>query len=210
MLTKRKLNVFSTPDFITLNIAAGVMRSRGGTRMIAVNDDFLQGFVAACEHEAGQATPIILRRCGTFFGKRLAQRFENELTSYADMPLRDRSMVEFGALLQDMFSGFGMGRIDIDWEKGPEGYLPIRLDGSPMQDIGPKGHTADDLFSGILEGFFTAFVDAPVACVQTGDKRLGSKDGTTFIVVVGDRVDDVERFVAEQLPHREIVQRLAA
>ena len=64
----RPLNYFSHPAFLQVDLKAGVLRSRGGARLIGVNEDFLRGFVLACEHEVGPATPLILRRCGQRFG----------------------------------------------------------------------------------------------------------------------------------------------
>ena len=44
MSERRALNYFTSPDFVKLDVKTGVIRSRGGTRMIAVNEDFLRGF----------------------------------------------------------------------------------------------------------------------------------------------------------------------
>ena len=67
-------------------------------------------------------------------------------------------MNEFCVLLDDFWRALGMGELHIDWEYA-ERFLSIRLVGSPMQDIGPSGHTGDDLFAGILLGFFDHFAD---------------------------------------------------
>jgi predicted hydrocarbon binding protein len=209
MLEKRNLNYFSAPSFLKLDVAAGVIRSRGGTRMLAVSEDFLRGFVTACEHEAGKAAPLILRRCGTFFGARLARRFEAEIGSYAGVSLRDRSMLELNGLMEDLWNGCGYGQLTIDWSKGSAGIIPIVLENSPMQDIGPKGHTADDLFCGIFEGFIGHFAESGMRCVQTGDRRLGDKEGTTFILGFEDTMGRITGLLADKQPHSRIVARLS-
>ena len=209
MTERRDLNYFTSPHFLRFDVKSGVLRSRGGTRMIAVNEDFLRGFVAACEHETGPAASLVLRRCGEFFGRRLARRFEAELGQYAGVSLRDRNMVEFDALVRDLWDGCGLGRIEIDWDRGQHGFLPIRLSDSPMQDIGPSGHTGDDMFAGILCGFFSGFCDADMRSVQTGDLRLGDKEGTTFIVAIVEIVRRVEGMRANKQRHSEIVAALA-
>lgn len=208
MSTRHNLDYFSNPGFLKLDVKAGVLRSRGGTRMIAVNEDFLRGFVAACEHETGPAANLVLRRCGEFFGQRLARRFEAELGQFAGVSLRDRKMAEFDLLVRDLWSGTGLGRLAVDWDRGQHGFLPVQLEDSPMQNIGPSGHTGDDMFAGILCGFFSGFCDADMRSVQTGDLRLGDKEGTTFIVASAEVAKRAEGMRANKLRHSEIVAAL--
>lgn len=210
MSDQRALNYFRHPDLLRFDVKAGVLRTRGGTRVLAVSEDFLRGFVAACEHEAGPAASLVLRRCGELFGARLARRFEAELGQFAGVSLRDRSMAEFDELLHDLWLGCGLGDLQVDWSRGERGYLALRLIDSPMQDIGPSGHVGDDMFSGVLSGFFGEFCDAEMRCVQTGDARLGDRDGTTFIVGLFDVAKRVEGMRANKSSHRQILEALGA
>jgi hypothetical protein len=209
MTGQRALNYYTHPSFMRLDVRAGVLRSRGGTRMLVVNDDFLRGFVAACEYETGPAAGLVLRRCGEFYGARLARRFEAEIGQYAGMSVRDRPMAEFDALIRDLWNGCGLGVVDIDWRHGEHGFLAISLGDSPMQDIGPSGHVGDEMFCGIFGGFFGAFCDADVRCVQTGDVRLGDRDGTTFIIAPFAIAKRIEGLRANRMRHAEIVEALA-
>ena len=210
MNERRDLNYFTSPAFLTLDARRGVLRSRGGARLLAVSDDFLRGFVTACEHEAGSAAAFILRRCGRFFGERLARRFEFEINGFAGVAIRDRPMVEFDALIRDLWRGCGLGDLDVEWERGAHGFLAVRLDKSPMQDIGPSGHVGDDMFCGVLEGFFASFCDGDLRCVQTGDRRLGDREGTTFVLAPFEAAKRIEAMVADKTPHGRIVDSLAA
>ncbi|HJL41970.1 MAG TPA: hypothetical protein RMG48_11765 [Myxococcales bacterium LLY-WYZ-16_1] len=208
MQIRKNLDYFTSPHFLDFDGGAGVLRSRGGTRMVAVNEDWLRGFVGALEHEAGSATPAILQRCGEFFGDRLAQRFDSELSGFAGVPLRDRTMNEFCTLLDDLWVGCGMGKLEIDWSRAAQ-FLPLRLLHSPMQDIGPSGHVGDDLFAGILLGFFSRLADQKLQVFQTGDERLGDREGTTFILGPQSVIDRAKSFKEEGHRHSEIVERLS-
>lgn len=210
MNPRRNLDYFTSPAFLALDARRGVLQSRGGTRMLAVSEDFLRGFVTACEHEAGSAAPFILRRCGRFFGERLARRFEFEINGFAGAAIRDRPMAEFDALVRDLWRGCGLGDLAVDWERGERGFIAVRLEQSPMQDIGPSGHVGDDMFCGVIEGFFASFCDADLRCVQTGDRRLGDRDGTTFVLAPFEVAKRIEAMVADKLPHGRIVESLAA
>lgn len=204
----RPLNYFSSPSYLKSDLRAGVLRSRGGTRLVGISEDFLRGFVVACEHETGPATSLVLRRCGSFFGARLARRCESELAAYLSRSLRDLTMSEFTVLLQDLWQSSGMGDLRIDWSRGQHGFLAAKLANSPMQDIGPKGHLADDLFEGIIEGFIGHFADDSLSCIQTGDLRLGDKDGTTFVLVPSDWVARVRELRKSKLSHSQIIAQL--
>lgn len=210
MLGTERLNYFRGDDFINLDVKKGLLKTRGGARVVAVNDDFLRGFVAAVEYEAGAATPIILRKCGLIYGQRLAQRFEKELTEFSGKSLRDRTMNEFNFLLNDFWNYSGLGQIIVDWPRAEHGFLAVKLVDSPMQDIGPTGHVADDMFGGVLEGFFSNFTEDELKSIQTGDMRKGDKDGTTFILCAGPTVDRVEKLVNENTRHRDLVEALSS
>lgn len=207
-MKRQILNYFTHPSFLSFDEKQGVLRSRGGTRLCMVSEDFLKGFVNAVEHETGQATPIILRRCGKFFGERLARRFETELTEFSGVSMRDRAMYEFSALIQDMWLGTGMGEIQVQWEMGQHGFLPVTLQGDPMVEINAGNQKMDDLFAGILEGFMGHFAGGSLVCVQTGDERQGSPDGTTFVVANEDVAKRVEPMVQQNTRHSDIVRQL--
>ena len=204
----RPLRYFSSPAFLQADVKAGVLRSRGGTRLVGISTDFLRGFVTACEHETGPATPMILRRCGQFFGSRLGKRYEGELSRYLGQGLRDATMGEFDILIKDLWDGCGLGDLTIDWSAGAQGFLPVRLAHSPMQDIGPQGHVADDMFCGVIEGFVNHFSGDNLTCVQTGDARLGDKEGTTFVLAGAELLPRLQSLVKASTPHAQLVAQL--
>ena len=120
------------------------------------------------------------------------------------------SLAEFDVLVRDLWAGCGLGQLEVDWDSGQHGFLAIRLRDSPMQDIGPSGHVGDDMFAGILGGFFAGFCDAEMRSVQTGDLRLGDREGTTFIVAAVEVARRVEGMRANKQAHSAIVATLAA
>ena len=209
MESLRPLRYFSSPSFVRTDLSAGTLRSQGGTRLLGISEDFLRGFVMACEHETGPATVLILHRCGQFYGAGLARRSEAELSAHLGKSLRDCSMNEFQILVEDLWNGYGLGQLKTDWSCGQNGFLALKLSHSPMQDIGPKGHVADDLFCGLLEGFFSSFAGEEIVCIQTGDMRLGSKEGTTFLLAFPDLVKRISELLASKLSHTQIVQKLS-
>ena len=118
-------------------------------------------------------------------------------------------MNEFQVLIEDLWRGFGLGGIQIDWSRGKYGFLAIKLSSSPMQDIGPKGHLSDDMFAGVLEGFFGQFASDGLTCIQTGDVRMGDKEGTTFVLVPQESAPRVHALISARTSHSKIVQQLS-
>lgn len=210
MLEKRNLNVYSHAGRFKLEMRKGIVTNHSGTRLIAISEDFLRGFVSAIENEVGPATKMLLRKCGFVFGERLARRFESEVSAYAGSALTERPISEFSGLMIDLWNTYGYGDLQVDWKYGPSGFLPAKIAGSPMQDIGPKGHVSDDLFTGILQGFFSHFVDPNIRVIQSGDLRLGSKEGTTFIITTEQHAKRVEQMVSDRTPHSQIISKLQA
>jgi predicted hydrocarbon binding protein len=206
-LHKRRTDYFTQGGFLDLDVRTGVIRSKGGTRMLGVSEDFLRGFVIALEAETGPAAPAVLRRCGEFFGQRLARRFEAELGQHAEISLRDRTMAELDALIEDMFMGCGLGSLTVRWDLGQHGVLAFDLEQSPMQDIGPSGHVGDDLLAGVLHGFFATFCDGPMRCIQTADLRRGDR-ATKFVLVAEAAANEVDQQLARGSKHDEVVAYL--
>lgn len=208
MESLRPLRYFSSPSFVRTELSAGTLRSQGGTRLLGISEDFLRGFVMACEHETGPATVLILHRCGQFYGAGLARRSEAELSAHLGRSLRDCSMNEFQILVEDLWNGYGLGQLKTDWSCGQNGFLALKLSHSPMQDIGPKGHLSDDMFAGVIEGFFCHFAGEGLTCIQTGDLRMGDREGTTFVLVPAESAQRVHGLISARVPHSKIVQQL--
>lgn len=209
MIERRQLNYFSRPDFLRYDVRGGVLRSPGGTRMLAVSRSFLRGFVAACLHEAGPATGLILRRCGEFLGSRMARRMDAELGQAAGISLRDRTMAEFDALVRDLWFAYGLGEIDVDWSRGQHGFLAIQLIDSPTRDLGDNTLTGDPLLCGLLGGLFGGFGDVALRCVHTGELAQDTRAGSSFIVAPDAMVKQVEDLRSVDTPHAEIVASLS-
>lgn len=209
MLERRNLNYFTHPAFLRLDAEAGVLRSRGGTRIVGVTEDLLRGLLGACERVAGDGAARILRRCGAAFGARLGRRFEAELAQYSGLSVRDRPMGEFDALLTDLWHGAGLGHLAVDWAHAQSGHIPLRLEDSPLLALGTGAteELAAGLVSGFLEGFIGHFAEPGLRCVKTGSQTEGGA-GTTFVLAFEEDAARVETLLSQGLPHAQIVARL--
>lgn len=206
MLERRNLNYFTHPAFLRLDAEAGVLRSRGGTRLVGVTEDLLRGLLSACERVKGDGAARVLRRCGAAFGARLGRRFEAELAQYSGLSVRDRPMGEFDALLTDLWHGAGLGHLAVDWAHAQSGHIPLRLKDCPLLSLG-TGAAADELATGLLEGFIGHFAEPGLRCVETG-RPAEDGAGTTFVLAFEEDAARVESLLSQGLPHAQIVARL--
>ena len=140
---------------------------------------------AGLRAQTGPATGLVLRRCGSFFGARLARRSEAELSVYLSRSLRAtarrQSSPSWCRPVAEQRHGRAPHRLVARSVRLSFG----KLLNSPMGHRA-QGAPADDLFEGLIEGFLGHFTDESLTCIQTGDLRLGDKDGTTFVLVPPD------------------------
>jgi hypothetical protein len=208
MSERRELNYFTS---IRTSCAStprpGCCAAAAGRGSSSVSEDFLRGFVAACEHETGPAATLVLRRCGEFFGARLARRFEAELGQYAGVSLRDRQMAEFDELVRDLWRGCGLGD---SRSTGPAASTGSWRCADRQPDAGHRAERARRRRHVLWDpgGFFSGFCDAEMRSVQTGDLRLGDREGTTFIVAAFEVAKRVEGMRANRSRHSEILAAL--
>ncbi|MBC7794589.1 MAG: hypothetical protein H7Z43_12870 [Clostridia bacterium] len=202
-----KLDVFSSPSYLTFDVRKGVLASRMGTRLCLLSEDFLNGFINACEYETGPAAPLVLRKCGRTFGARLARRFEDEASKEAGIAMRDRMMAELDELLRDFWGTYGLGALAIGWSQAARGVLPVSLKDSPMAR-GAGAARGDEIMTGMLEGFINHFGVASMRVVQT---RVAGADGLAEFVAVPESVEEkAKALVAEGASQATILQQLQA
>ncbi|MEO1175047.1 MAG: hypothetical protein AAFX94_23780, partial [Myxococcota bacterium] len=201
------LSYFSRPDAITFDVETGVLRTAEGTRLCAVNRDFLRGFVGACVHEAGPAAFGIVASCGRHFGSRLARRVEDELGAQLGRSIRTLVMHEFDGVLRQLWHAFGMGDVHFDWASGQStGVIPVKLRHSPALGIQIEEDRRDALMTGLLEGFMNHFAESPLRCVQT-QISTGPRDlDERFVLVPEESVASVQSWLSAGEPHEIIVE----
>lgn len=205
------LNYFSNPDTVGFNMETGVLQTARGTRLCAVNRDFLRGFVGACVHEAGPAAHEILLSCGRHFGQRLAARMEKELGEHAKRSVREFEMYQFDGVLREMWRAFGMGDIDFDWAAGRErGVIPVKLRHSPMLGVHIEDDRRDAMMAGLLEGFLNHFSASTLACVQTQVANGPDEFEQSFVLLQPADAAQVEGWQKAGQSHDQIIGRLVA
>ncbi|MEL6543103.1 MAG: hypothetical protein AAFQ82_00655 [Myxococcota bacterium] len=203
------LNYFSNPKTISFDMETGVLQTKGGTRLCAVNRDFLRGFVGACVHEAGPAAHEIFLSCGRHFGKRLAARMEKEIGEHAKRSVREFEMYQFDGVLREMWRAFGMGDVEFDWKRGRElGAIPVSLSHSPMLGVHIEEDKRDAMMAGLLEGFVNHFSAVELTCIQTLSSTQSNETEEKFVLVQSKHAKTVSEWVGANQSHHEVLSKL--
>lgn len=218
---KLKGNYFGS-DYMQADIKGGVLKNRSGTRLIALNEDFLLGFRRALMEETGQAHHAVFETCGQTWGENMAQRFEKELAQYYEAQFHEMPMSMFSLLFKDFWSRHGWGELTINWEEGfAKGIFEVKIfnpafssifakDDAADETDGSGGRFHDDVFTGVLKAFFSRFAQRELHCHQTA---AGEEEGllvSWFVVGIPERLKKVPDMVLSQKSHAEILAHAQA
>jgi len=214
---KLKGNYFGA-DYLNADVKAGVLKNRSGTRLLALNEDFLLGFRRALLEETGQAHHAVFETCGKTWGENMARRFEKELGLYYEAQFHEMPMSMFSLLFKDFWSRHGWGELTINWEEGfAKGIFEVKIlnpafssifakDESIDEADGTGGRFHDDVFTGVLKAFFSRFANRELNCYQTGAGEEAGLLVSYFVVGVAERLHKVPDMVSAQKSHAEILK----
>jgi len=188
---KTLANYFSAGDYISWDMGKGVLRARGGARLIAFPHEFTTGLLSGLEDECGEAWPIVLYRCGEWWGKRQMERIEKDLGGFYEQDMREMSTAQAHASLSEAWALHGWGRVSFDVGDIETGLLHARVEGSQIASAflasgkDAKGRPVCNLLAGVLAGMFAHMTKVDIAAHELSCVA---------------RKDDVCRFVVAQKP----------
>lgn len=211
---KFKGNYFDR-HYLSLDVPSGRIENRAGTRLIALNEDFLLGFYQALIEETGQAHHVVFETCGKTWGENMATRLKKEISNYYECPLHELPMSLFASLLKALWQRHGWGEIQIDWEQGfSEGIFAVTVYNPAFSSIFAKAECAkttqirDDIFTGILKAFFSRWAENDLACYQTQYEVQGEERYSHFILGLPQRLSQVPDLLRSGKTHTEILTRI--
>jgi predicted hydrocarbon binding protein len=210
-----KGNYFASRDYVVWDVRRGVLRSRGGARLIAFPEQWSTGLLAGLEDECGEAWPVVVHRCGEWWGRRHMERLSKELGAFYGVALEDTATVQVHACIVQSFATHGWGRLVLDVSDLEHGLLWADVSEAPMSAAmlaakrDAKGRTLDGLLAGILGGMFAEATKADVtahevSCVGRGDARC------RFVIGDRSRIAEAPAMARKRLPVEEIAQALCA
>jgi len=200
---------FAEGDYVVTDPGKGVMRSRAGTRMVALTEDFLRGLREALDSECGPGADLVLRTCGRAWGADFARRVEKELSDFHGKPLQSEPLGLFEASLTSLFSHHGWGAARFDFTQHGRGLVvvavrdPVIAAASAAESKSP----GDPLLAGVLAGTFAHFTGQPLDCLQTECRSRGAAE-SRFVVALAERLKPLMSWPGQGKSHDEVVAEL--
>lgn len=209
-----KGNYFALGDYFNLNPGKGEISTRDGVRLIAFPHEFTVGLLEGLEDEVGQAWPVVMYRCGQWWGRRQMRRLNSELSQYYNQPLDELPTSQVHGLLRQAWAVQGWGRLDINLEHINHGLMHVRVFDAPIASVFKKtgrdthGQPVDSLIAGALTGMFSQATDASVSAWEIECSANGA-EACRFIVGLEGKLAEVPGMVRKGVSADDIVAALS-
>ncbi len=200
---------FYEEDYFVHNLKKGSVHNRCGTKMCFMPNELLFGLYETLQEEVGDAWTQVIERVGKIWGKRVAKRFENEMTEYYGRPVYELPMTEFKKIVEAFFAYNGWGVLTLNFSHSDTGIITARLKNSAFAEIlGTTNGRVDGIVSGLLGELFNQMSDREdivcyeTECISRGDNHC------SFVMGISSRLKPVASWIDEGISQSEIVSRL--
>jgi len=205
-----KGNIFADPEYFRTDVAKGVTRTPGGTRMCTLPSDFLLGLRDAIIYECGGSHRSITKAAGKRWGTQFAKRLDRELTAHYGSAFRELSPGIIRTCLADAFNAHGYGRLSISPIPEDSEFTVAEVTDPIMPSlVRESDRSVDQLSAGMLGAVWSHIAGKALDCVQSDCPSLGG-DRSRFLIGPPARIQELETWIAEapQMPtHEQIVER---
>lgn len=206
-------NYFAASDYVKWDLGRGVLRSRGGARLIAFPQEFTTGLLNGLEDECGEAWHVVMYRCGEWWGKREMERLEKDLGAFYQEELKSLPSAHAHASLAEAWALHGWGRLSFDMADIERGIMHARVESSQIASAflatgkDAKGRCVCSLLSGVLAGMFIHMSKAELAaheltCIARGDESC------RFVLGLKTRMANVPEQIRKKASVDEILGTL--
>ncbi|HJK98249.1 MAG TPA: V4R domain-containing protein [Polyangiaceae bacterium LLY-WYZ-14_1] len=204
-----KVNYFHHKDFFKYDQDSGVILTRNAQRAFHVSEDFIVGLQTGLEQEVGDASAVVMYKCGYQWG--LADMKVFEATMYRDFSrdVRDMNiqfvMEEWWWPLQAM--GWGSWEIDFN-TKRDQGLVIINLyDSAVARSLGEVGKPVCYVYAGLFAGALTHLARRSLSGIEIQCYAMGSTY-CRFLIGSEKRINAVEFWLEEGATASDVISRL--
>ncbi len=203
-------NHYREDDYFSLNVRNGVIRNPLGHRIVALPGELIEGLHRGLEDETASAAPVILYRCGRWWGTQFIRRHGAELRQFYGVDGGELPLHFYLQVLRRVWALYGWGALDIDFGLQERGFLEVRVSSALFSEaVGNIKRTADHLVAGVLGSVLSDLAGQDLECVETACRSKGDTR-CAFIIGIKTRVDIVGSWVKQGRSHADIVTALAA
>jgi predicted hydrocarbon binding protein len=208
MTSETKNNYYNQDDFLKYDLTSGTIYTRNAARTFHVSEDFIIGLQQGLEQEVGDASAVIMYKCGYQWGLADMRRFEaNMLREFG----RDIQAMNIGFVMEEWWwplQAMGWGSWEIDLSKGDQGIVLINLyDSAVAKSLGEVGKPVCYMYAGMFAGVMTHLSRRPLSGIEIQCYAMGA-NYCRFIVGAEKRINAVEFWLEEGASASDVIGKL--
>jgi predicted hydrocarbon binding protein len=205
-------NYFVPEEFVKRDPETKSLRLRDGQRGVLASEDFIAGLHTGSHEEVGDASNLIMYKCGLEWGLQDMKRFA------------DRMRHEFGGGKHDIWSmnkkfvmeswwwpltleGWGGWTIDYSFAKQDMTFVTIR-NSAVAKSMEQVGKPVCHMYAGMFAGVFSFFDKKERDCIEVQCYSMGN-DCCKFLVGQKEKVNAAEFWRREGANANEILEKIA-
>jgi predicted hydrocarbon binding protein len=207
-------NYFAKGDYYKWDMGKGVLKERGGARVMAFPQEFSIGLIAGLVEECGEAWPIVMQSCGAFWGKRQMERLDKELSTFHGARIKGLPTATVHCAISECLAVHGWGRATFDLSEFTRRVLLVRVSDSPMVaavneaklDTGDK--PVDALLAGALAAMFSVASGAAMECKEISCQGRG-EPYCEFVIATEGRLGALGSLIRKRASRDEMLTSIA-
>ena len=203
-----KHNVYTLEDFLRHDAQNGTVFTRNAQRAFHVSEDFIVGLQAGLEQEVGDASAVVMYRCGFEWGLADMRAFEaNMVREYG----RDIQATNINFLMETWWwplQTMGWGSWEIDFSKNDEGIVVVNVyDSAVAKSLGEVGKPVCYLYAGMFAGVLTHLSRRQLAGIEIQCYAMGATY-CRFVIGAEKRINAVEFWMEEGASASDVLAKL--
>jgi len=204
-----KHNYYNLEDFLRYDRKTGTVRTFNDQPAYHVSEDFIMGLQAGLDEEVGDASAVVLYKCGYEWGLADMKRFETSMYREFGRDVQDMNlqfvMEEWWWPLQ--VSGWGAWEIDFE-SKRDQGLTIINLyDSAVAKTLGDIGKPVCFLYAGLFAGMLTHLSRRSLSGIEIQCYAMGATY-CRFLIGSRKRIDPVEFWLEEGATASDVLRKV--
>jgi uncharacterized protein len=204
-----KHNYYNQEDFLRYDPAMGTVQTFNAQRILHASEDLIVGLQTGLEEEVGDASAVVMYKCGYQWGLADMRRFEASMSKEFGRDIQQMNvqfvMEEWWWPLQAM--GWGSWEIDLT-SKREQGLVLINLyDSAVAKSLGEIGKPVCYLYAGLFAGILTQLSRRSLSGIEIQCYAMGATY-CRFLVGSEKRINGVEFWLEEGASASDVLRKI--
>lgn len=202
---------FYRSGYLSGDFQEGTLMLEGGTRMVVLPEDLIQGLHAALKYETGRAWRIVAYECGRSWGGRFLQSIQQEWRTYYGMRFDDCEYYIFENWLSEYFEFLGWGKLEVDFSREEEGMVQFYLGDSILDELLGDFDAVyvNEIFAGLLASLATWLSGRELGCLEIESPQQEA-ERSRLICGLPDRIERARRARVHDVNSEQLIKAFLA